>query len=240
MRRPLKVIRRLGLPLLTTTVHATAKARLAARGRARRPPSRGTGLNRALLAILAAILLTGCVSTPPRSPNNLCSIFQERPSWYRAARASERRWAIEPAVAMAVMYQESSYVADARPPRKRPLWIIPWRRPSSAYGYAQATNETWADYKRATKRRSADRHDFDDAVDFIGWYMARASRELGIHRADARRLYLAYHDGIGGYRRGTWQSKGWLKSAAGNVATRATRYRSQLNNCRLRRWRLFG
>ena len=205
---------------------------------------RSEGIDSRLLAVLAAILLTSlltsCVSTPPRSPDNLCSIFQERPSWYRAARASERRWAIEPAVAMAVMYQESSYVADARPPRKRLLWIIPWRRPSSAYGYAQATNETWADYKRATKRRSADRHDFDDAVDFIGWYMARASRELGIHRTDARRLYLAYHDGIGGYRRGTWQSKGWLKSAAGNVATRATRYRSQLNNCRLRRWRLFG
>ena len=198
------------------------------------------GMARALVLVLFAGLLTGCVSTPPRSPNNLCSIFQERPSWYRAAQAAEKRWAISPAVMMAVMYQESSYVADARPPRKRLLWIIPWRRPSSAYGYAQATNETWADYKRATTRRFVDRDDFDDAVDFIGWYLARANRELGIHPTDANRLYLAYHDGIGGYRRGTWQSKGWLKSAAGNVATRASRYRSQLDNCRLRRWRIFG
>ena len=203
------------------------------RGRRRR-----TG--HALLVALLASLLTGCISTPPRSPNNLCAIFQERPSWYRAAQAAEKRWAISPAVMMAVMYQESSYVADARPPRKRLLWIIPWRRPSSAYGYAQATNETWADYKRATTRRFVDRDDFDDAVDFIGWYMARANRELGIHPTDARRLYLAYHDGIGGYRRGTWQRKGWLQSAAGNVAARAARYRSQLDNCRLRRWRIFG
>ena len=193
-----------------------------------------------LLVVLFVSLLAGCISTPPKSPNHLCSIFQERPSWYRAAQAAEKRWAISPAVMMAVMYQESSYVADARPPRKRLLWVIPWRRPSSAYGYAQATNETWADYKRATSRRFVDRDDFDDAVDFIGWYLARANRELGIHPTDARRLYLAYHDGIGGYRRGTWQRKGWLQSAAGNVSARASRYRGQLDNCRLRRWRIFG
>lgn len=199
--------------------------------------------SRPVSGVLAAALiaaLCGCVTTPPRDPENLCRIFQDRPSWYRAATAAQKRWGTEPAIAMSVMYQESSYVARARPPRKKLLWIIPWRRPSSAYGYAQATDETWSDYLRSTRRRFPDRDDFDDAVDFIAWYLGRASRELGIPGGDAHTLYLAYHDGIGGYRRGTWKGKAWLAGAARSVNVRASRYRAQMSNCRVRRWRLFG
>jgi len=127
---------------------------------------------------------------------------------------------------------ESSYDAKARPPRTKLLWVIPWVRPSSAYGYAQATDEAWRDYTRSTGRGfGADRNDFGDAMDFVGWYHRRSADQLGLPRDDAYSLYLAYHDGVSGFRRGTWRSKGWLKDAARRVARRAQAYQGQLARC---------
>jgi len=51
---------------------------------------------------------------------------------------------------MAIIRQESSFQADAQPPRSRILWIIPGPRPSSAYGYSQALDGTWDWYRQAT------------------------------------------------------------------------------------------
>ena len=59
----------------------------------------------------------------------------------------------------------------------------------------------------------------------------RSSDQLGLPRNDAYSLYLAYHDGVGGFRRGTWRSKGWLKDAARRVAQRAQAYETQLRRC---------
>ena len=53
-------------------------------------------------------------------------------------------------------------------------------------------------------------------------------KELGLKPTDAYSLYLAYHDGRGGFRRGTWRSKGWLIETAKKVQTRANRYETQL------------
>lgn len=183
------------------------------------------------VAALLALGLGGCSSTPPESPDDLCAVFREKPGWYRDARAAERKWRIPIHVAMAFVHRESSYVADARPPRGRLLWVIPWRRPSSAYGYAQATSEAWQDYRQDTDRFLADRSDFDDAVDFIGWYNDRSARQLNIARDNAYHLYLAYHEGPTGYRRGTWRSKPQVRGYAQKVKDRAARYRAQLDRC---------
>jgi hypothetical protein len=181
----------------------------------------------AVLAVLAA----GCSSAPPGSPDDLCAVFEERPGWYRNARAAEREWGIPIHVAMAFVHKESSYVSDARPPRGRLLWVIPWRRPSSAYGYAQATSQAWQDYRRATGRLLPDRADFDDAMDFIGWYNHRSATHLSIPKDDAYRLYLAYHEGPTGYRRGSWRGNSTVQGYARRVADRASRYRTQLAGC---------
>ena len=142
---------------------------------------------------------------------------------------------------MAVMYKESSYVAKARPPRSRLLWVIPWKRSSSAYGFAQATDAAWSDYLRDTRNRSADRDDFADAIDFVGWYLNRSHRHLNIAADDANALYLTYYAGMGGYQRGTWRNNDWLKDAAARVDRRSTRYAGQLASCRgLDRRRWFG
>lgn len=186
---------------------------------------------RASLPLALLLLLAGCTATPPEQVADVCGIFYEKPGWYRDAARAEKRWGIPVAVLMAFTHQESSYKAKSRPPRERLLWVIPWRRPSSAYGYAQATSEAWSDYKHDTGRYRADRDDFGDAMDFVGWYNRRSADVLGIARNDAYRLYLAYHEGTTGYRRGTFRSKDWLVAVARKVDTRARTYQSQLAGC---------
>lgn len=132
---------------------------------------------------------------------------------------------------MSFIYQESSFKARAKPPRKKILWVIPGPRPASAYGYAQATKETWRAYQRSTGRGGADRNDFDDAVDFIGWYNDQSQRKNNIPKADAYNLYLAYHEGQGGYARNSYRNKQWLKDVARKVDSRASTYRTQLDKC---------
>ena len=78
------------------------------------------------------------------------------------------------------------------------------------------------------------RSDMEDALDFIGWYNHKTWRQLGISRNDAEKLYLAYHEGRGGYRRGTWKKKPKLQRIARNVAATAGQYRSQLAQCQSR------
>ncbi|MDE0037497.1 MAG: transglycosylase SLT domain-containing protein [Gammaproteobacteria bacterium] len=192
-----------------------------------------------VVAALAVAVLAGCASRPPSNSENLCEIFKERSRWHRAAQTAEKRWRIPASVMMAVMYKESSYVANARPPRSRLLRVIPWKRSSSAYGFAQATDAAWADYLRDTGNRSADRDDFADAIDFVGWYLNRSHRHLNIARDDAHSLYLTYYGGLGGYQRGTWRNNDWLKDAAARVDKRSSRYERQLASCRgldRRRW----
>ena len=192
-----------------------------------------------VVVLLAAVTVAGCASGPPSTTEDLCKIFRERPHWYRAAQTAEKRWRVPTPVMMAVIHKESSYVATARPPRGRLLWIIPWKRSSSAYGFAQATDEAWSDYLRDTRNRGADRDVFADAIDFVGWYLDRSHRHLDIALNDARALYLSYYAGLEGYRRGTWRNNDWLKDAAARVDSRSARFERQLERCRGlqgRRW----
>ena len=161
-------------------------------------------------------------------------MFADNGSWYRSASRAEKRWHVPMSVQLAIVYQESRFRARARAPRRRFLWVLPGPRRSTAYGYTQALTVTWNEYKRATGNRGADRDDFGDAVDFIGWYADRSHRRLGIARNDAYRLYLAYHEGDGGFERRTYAGKPWLLRVASKVRARELRYRRQLQSCRAR------
>ena len=129
------------------------------------------------------------------------------------------------------MKQESSFVHDAKPPKKYFLWVVPAGRVSSAYGYSQAIDSTWDWYRQDTGRWGADRDDFDDAADFVGWYMNKTKKINGVSMDDAVSQYLAYHEGHKGFRRGTFKQKRWLMDVAQRVATQASRYRTQLRGC---------
>ena len=182
-----------------------------------------------LLATFVA--LGSCAANPPSKPNNLCAVFDEKSGWLKAARKSARKWGIPVHVGMAFVHRESSYVADAKPPRRRLIGIIPWTRLSSAYGYAQATDEAWKDYEAETNRWFVDRDNFADAMDFIGWYNHRSHKELGISKSDAYHLYVAYYAGVSGYRKGFWKQSSKIKGYANKVAVQARRYEQQMARC---------
>lgn len=132
---------------------------------------------------------------------------------------------------MAFMFQESSFRAKVRPPRTKLLGFIPWRRLSTAYGYAQALDGTWSHYLKATGEYWRVRHDFADATDFIHWYIGEAIRINGISPNDAYNLYLNYHEGTTGFARQSYQAKPWLMTTAQNVQIRSQRYRDQYKQC---------
>lgn len=184
------------------------------------------------LLLLCPLLLLSCASAPPRDVNNICNIFKQYPKWYTDAKDVERRWKVPVAVQMAIIHQESKFDARARPPRKKLLRIIPWKRPSSAYGYTQALRGTWAHYKQKNGGLFSSRGDFADGVDFIGWYANQANIRAGIPRSDAYPLYLAYHEGVGGYMKKSYLKKPWLISVAHKVKARSQLYEMQMNSCR--------
>ncbi|MEO0820595.1 MAG: transglycosylase SLT domain-containing protein [Pseudomonadota bacterium] len=186
-------------------------------------------------AAAAIIVVVGSCSSepegPPRYVDNICAIFAERPGWREAMEASARRWGAPVAVQMAIIWRESSFRAAARPPKTYALGVIPTGRVSSAYGYSQAIDGTWDWYQKDSGNRSADRTDFRDAADFVGWYMSKTVASNGLTMQDAYNQYLAYHEGHTGFRRGSWRQKAWLQRAAGQVAAQARRYDQQLTLC---------
>lgn len=180
---------------------------------------------------LLGSLLASCVTPQPHDVNNICSIFHQYPSWQQDAVDAARRWRVPVPVQMAIMHQESKFDANATPPRNMLFWFIPWNRPTTAHGYTQALNATWAEYKRTSAGMWASREDFTDAVDFIGWYANQAYLKAGIPRDNVHDLYLAYHEGIGGYQRKTYLNKPWLMQVAKKVEVRCKIYQAQLQQC---------
>ncbi len=189
---------------------------------------------RALIIVLLVASCGGGQSSAPRDLDNACTILKQRPEYYKAFRKVERKWGVPIHVQMATIYQESKFRSDARTPFRYALGIIPMGRQSSAFGYSQALDGTWDEYRRETGKRGARRNDIRDASDFIGWYMNKSKEKNGISLTDARNQYLAYHEGHTGYARGTYRSKSWLMRVAGEVETRAVLYQSQLSRCRRR------
>ena len=147
----------------------------------------------------------------------------------------ERKWGVPAHVLMAMIHQESKFIADNRPPHQYALGILPVGRQSSAFGYSQALDGTWEEYQKSQGGRGSRRDDIRDATDFMGWYMTHTVRETGVPLYDTRNQYLAYHEGRTGFRRGSHNGKAWLMQVAGEVESRAGMYQRQLASCR--RWR---
>lgn len=186
------------------------------------------------LLMVLGVALGGCATNPPSNVTDGCAIFDEKDDWYESAYASYKKWGVPVHVQLAIIYQESRFQYDAKPPRDTLLWVIPWFRKSSAYGYAQVLDETWDLYKSSTGNGWADRDDFEDVVDFIGWYGNLSYEKLGISKWDAYNQYLAYHEGHGGYKARTYKKKPWLMGVARKVEARAKSYQAQLARCESR------
>ena len=188
------------------------------------------------LFIIGTLLLVAACGggryDPPRNLDDACAIAQERPGWMRDMERVERRWGVPVHAQMAVIHQESSFIGNARTPLRYSLGVIPMGRQSSAYGYSQAIDGTWDWYRDETGKRFARRDRFDDAVDFMGWYMNETRERNGVPLYDVRNQYLAYHQGHTGFARGSYRNKAWLLRVADRVTDRAAMYRAQLQRCR--------
>ena len=168
--------------------------------------------------------------------------FWTKKNWYKSTKNSFDKWGTPIALQLAIINQESSFTQFAKPKRKFFFGIIPGSRPSTAFGFAQITNPTWDWYKTKTGNKNASRANFANVTDFIGWYVTQSEKIVGISKKDFYNQYLAYHEGQGGWKKGTYQNKKWLIDVAKNVERNANMYNNQLKDCenKLNKKGLFG
>lgn len=196
-----------------------------------------------LLSLTFLIFLSGCSvvpgaslledRTPPTELNNACSILYQKPSWVDDLRKAKSKYGIKLSSVLAMMYQESKFIHDARPIKGSGKGLFSTPFASSALGYSQALEMTWAHYKRSAGVSGVSRDDFGDSAMFMGWYVTQSNQQLSIGKNDVYSQYLAYHEGQGGYSKKTYLKKPWLIDVAKKVKQRELMYAAQLNECDL-------
>ena len=196
-----------------------------------------------LTAISILFIFTiACTSIDKINTADGCILFKEKKNWYKSTQKSRDKWGVSIPLQLAIINQESSFSQFAKPKRNKFFGLIPGARPSTAFGYAQITNPTWNWYKSRTGKTNASRANFKDITDFIGWYTTQSKKMLGIPMNDYFNQYLAYHEGHGGWKNRSYDSKKWLIAVAKKVELKANMYNNQLKECesRLNKKNIFG
>jgi hypothetical protein len=184
--------------------------------------------NNKLIFLFLFFFIFSCSSIPKNTADG-CSIFSERYLWYKHAKKAEQKWGTPIYIQLAFIKMESDFDWLARPERLKIFKIIPYRRPSSSFGYSQAVKGTWKQYKEETNNKLATRTRFKDSVDFIGWYTNKTEKLLKISKKDAFRQYIAYHEGWGNYKK--YKEKPKVILLAKKVQQQSDKYKRQLNKC---------
>ncbi len=179
--------------------------------------------------IILFFLLTSC-SSIPKNTSNSCSIFDERYFWYKYTKKVEEKWGTPIYIQLAIIKMESDFDWLAKPPRSKIFKVIPYKRPSSSFGYSQAVKGTWEQYKKETGNKLATRARFKDSVDFIGWYTNKTESILKISKKDAFRQYLAYHEGWGNFK--NYKKNKKVIAIAKKVEKQSNIYKKQLLRCK--------
>ena len=165
----------------------------------------------------------------PKNTADGCSIFSERYLWYKHAVKTEKKWGTPIYLQLAIIKMESDFDWLAKPPRQKLFKIVPYKRPSSSFGYSQAVKGTWKQYKEETGNKYATRTRFKDSVDFIGWYTNKTEKILKISKKDAFKQYIAYHEGWGNYK--NYKKNQKIILLAKKVENQSNKYKSQLAKC---------
>ena len=184
--------------------------------------------NNKLIFLFLFFFIFSCSSIPKNTADG-CSIFSERYLWYKHAKKAEQKWGTPIYIQLAFIKMESDFDWLARPERLKIFKVIPYRRPSSSFGYSQAVKGTWKQYKEETNNKFATRTRFKDSVDFIGWYTNKTEKILKISKKDAFRQYIAYHEGWNNYK--NYKKKQKVILLAKKVQQQSDKYKSQLNKC---------
>ena len=187
--------------------------------------------NNKLIFLFLFFFIFSCSSIPKNTADS-CSIFSERYLWYKHTKKAEQKWGTPIYIQLAFIKMESGFDWLAKPERLKIFKVIPYRRPSSSFGYSQAVKGTWEQYKKETNNPLATRTRFKDSVDFIGWYTNKTAKLLKISKKDAYRQYLAYHEGWGNYK--NYKNNQKVIILAKKVAEQANEYRKQLSKCQKR------
>ena len=179
--------------------------------------------------IILLFLINSCSSIPSNTSNS-CSIFDERYLWYKHAKKSEQKWGTPIYLQLAIIKMESGFDWLSKPPRQKLFKIVPYKRPSSSFGYSQAVKGTWKQYKTETGNKFATRTRFKDSVDFIGWYTTKTENILKVSKQDAFKQYVAYHEGWGNYK--NYKSNKKVINLAKRVEKQSNIYKKQLSDCK--------
>ena len=188
-------------------------------------------LKKKLFLLFLFFLISACSSIPKNTADG-CSIFSERYLWYKYAKKTEIKWGTPIYIQLAIIKMESDFDWLAKPERTKIFKVIPYKRPSSSFGYSQAVKGTWKQYKIETGNKFATRTRFKDSVDFIGWYTNKTEKILKIPKKDAFRQYVAYHEGWGNYK--NYKNNQKIIILAKKVEKQSKKYRLQLNKCEKR------
>ena len=181
------------------------------------------------IIILFFFLFSGCSSIPSNTANS-CQIFDERYLWYKHTKKVEQKWGTPIYVQLAIIKMESDFDWLAKPARQKIFKVIPYKRPSSSFGYSQAVKGTWEQYKKETGNNLATRVRFKDSVDFIGWDTNKTESILKISKNDAFKQYLAYHEGWGNFK--NYKKNKKVIKLAKKVEKQSSIYKKQLINCK--------
>ena len=179
--------------------------------------------------ILSFFFLLGCSSIPVNTANS-CSIFNERYLWFKYAKKVEQKWGTPIYLQLAIIKMESDFDWLAKPPRQKLFKIVPYKRPSSSFGYSQAIKGTWKQYKVETGNKFATRSRFKDSVDFIGWYTNKTEKILKVSKKDSFKQYIAYHEGWGNFK--NYKKNQKVINLAKKVEKQSNIYKEQLSQCK--------
>ena len=181
------------------------------------------------LIVLIIFFLSAC-SSIPKNASNSCSIFEEKYLWYKHAKKAENKWGTPVYMQLAIIKMESSFDRFAKPPRQKLFKVVPYKRPSTSFGYSQAVKGTWKQYKEETGNKFATRSRFKDSVDFIGWYTNKTEKILKVSKNDAFKQYIAYHEGWGNFK--NYKDNTKVINLAKRVEKQSNTYKQQLAKCK--------
>ena len=187
-------------------------------------------LNRKLIYFIVFFFIASC-SSVPKYPQNACKIFGQNYLWYKSVKKSSETYGAPIHTILAIVNKESSFNRWAKPKRNKLFKVIPYKRPSSSFGYSQAVKKTWELYKNETNNPLALRTRFKDSVMFIGWYMKKTKKINRVPLNDSYRQYLNYYLGWGNYAKKTYKNDKKAILFAKNVEKQSKIYKNQLKEC---------
>tara|TARA_Y100000590_G_scaffold357007_1_gene411570 strand:- start:2837 stop:3448 length:612 start_codon:yes stop_codon:yes gene_type:complete len=187
-------------------------------------------LNKNFTYFIIFFFIVSC-SSVPKYPQNACKIFGENYLWYKSTKKSYDTYGAPMHIILAFVNKESGFNRWAKPKRTKLFKVVPYKRPSSSFGYSQAVKKTWELYKKETNNPLALRTRFKDSVMFIGWYMSKTKKINKIPLNDSYRQYLNYYLGWGSYSKKVYKTDKKAVIFAKSVEKQSKIYKNQLKQC---------